>query len=56
MVINNMIQKGPINASEVTNAHTMFGANRASTSGKTVQQNPDRVVMDCVAVFREFLK
>ena len=56
MVSNNMIQNWPINASNVTNDHTIFGTNLAGTRGKKVRQNPDRVVMDCVAVPKDILK
>ena len=49
-VSNNMIQKFPITASEVTNNHTIFGSKLAGARGNTVQQKPDRVFMDYVAV------
>ena len=51
-----MIQIFPIFASDVTNAHTMFGPNLASTRVNTVRQNPDRVVMYYVAVPKDFLR
>ena len=54
-VSNNMIQKFPINASDAPNDYTMFGPKIYGTRGKTVRQNPDRVVMDYVALYKEFL-
>ena len=51
-----MIQNFHINASDITNAHTMFVPNLAGTSVKTAQQNPDRVVMYYVDVTKYFLK
>ena len=45
MVRNNMIQNFHIIAPDVTNAHTVFGPNLASTRGNKVQQNLDRVVV-----------
>ena len=56
MASNNMIQKFPITASEITKTHTMFDPNLAGTMGKTVHQKLDRAAMDYVAVPREFLK
>ena len=35
-----------MNASGVTNSYTVFGTNLAGIRGKTVQQKPDRAVMD----------
>ena len=56
MVSKNMIQNCPINASGVTNAHIMVGTNLSSTRINTVQQKLDRVVMEYVAVHKDFLK
>ena len=56
MSINSIIQKFIITASSVTNAHVMFGPNLAGTRGKTLQQNPDRVVTDYVDVPKDFLE
>ena len=56
MASNNMIQNSPITAYDVTNTHTMFGLNLTGTRGKTVQQNPVRLVMDCVAIPNDFIK
>ena len=50
----NIIQNRPIKASDLTNSHTMFGPNLSSKRVKTVRQNPDRVVMDCVSVLKYF--
>ena len=51
-----MIQNSPINASDISNAHTIFGTNLFGTRFKKVRQNPDRVVMDYVAVPKYLLK
>ena len=56
MASNNIIQNFPITTSEVTNSHTVFDRNLTGTRGKTVRQNPDRVVMGYVAVPKYFLK
>ena len=56
MVRNNIIKNFPITDSDVTNSHTMFGPNLASTRVKTVRHNRDRVMEDYVAVTRDFLK
>ena len=56
VVRNNMNQNYPITASDITNAHTMFGTNLAGTRGKTMQQNTDRPIMDCVVVTKDFMK
>ena len=56
MVINNMIKHFLITANDVTNPHTMFGPNIDGTRWKKVQQNPDRVAVDYVALPREFMK
>ena len=56
MVKKNMIQNGPITDSDVTNNNPIFGPNISGNKGKKVQHNLDRVVMDYIAVHREFLK
>ena len=56
MVSINMIQNFPITDSDVTNVHTIFGSNLSCTRGKTVWQNLDRMMMDYVAVPKDFLK
>ena len=56
MVRNNMIQNCPITASDVTSSQNMFGPKLTGTRGKTVQQNMDIVVMDYVAVPKDFIK
>ena len=56
MVSNSMIQNCPITVYDVANTHTMFGPNLSGTRGKTAHKNPDRVVMDCVAVPKYVLK
>ena len=51
-----MIQKFLITASDITNSHTMFSPNLTGTKGNIVQQNPDRVAIDYVAVSKDFMK
>ena len=51
-----MIQNLPITASDITNDHTIFGSNPAGARGKTAQQKPYRLVMDCVVVPTNFIK
>ena len=53
-VSNIMIQNFPIIASAVINSHTMFVPNLIGTMYKTVQLNPDRVVMDYIALPKDF--
>ena len=50
-----MIQNFPINASDVTKSHTMFGPNLSGARFKTVQHITNMVVMVYVAVPRIFL-
>ena len=54
MVSNNMIQNCPITDSDGTNSHTKFDSDLADTRFKKMQQNPERVVMDYIAVPREY--
>ena len=49
MASNNMIQNFHITAYDVTNDHTMLSPKLSGTRDKTVQQKPDRVVMDYVS-------
>ena len=56
MVKKYMIKNFPINISDVTNSHTMFGQNLAGAKRKSVRQIPDRVVTDYVDLPREFSK
>ena len=51
-----MILNCPINSSNVTNNHTMFGTNITGAKGNTVRHKPYRVVMDCVALLKYFIK
>ena len=51
-----MMQNCPITTSDVNNTCTMFGPNLAGTRGNTVQQNLERVVMDYVAVLKDFIE
>ena len=54
MVSNNIIQNCPITDSDIPNAHTIFGTNLNGTRVKTMQQKMDRVVMDYIAVPKDF--
>ena len=56
MLRNNLIQNCPINVSDVTNDCAMFGINLDGAWGKTVQQKPDRVVLDYVSISKDFVK
>ena len=56
MARNNIIQNFPINASDITNDQTIFVPNLADTRVKTVQYNPDMLVMNYVAVPKDLLK
>ena len=51
-----MIQNWSTTASGVINHHTIFGPNLGGTRGKTVRQNPDRVVMYYIEIPKFFLK
>ena len=51
-----MIQNFPITASCITYSHKMFGTNFSGNRDKTMQKNPDRVVMDYVSVPKDFIK
>ena len=51
-----MILNCPINSSNVTNNHTMFGKNITGAMGNTVWHKPYRVAMDCVALLKYFIK
>ena len=42
--------------SDVTKSHTMFGPNITSNRGNTMRHNLDRMVMDYVALSKDFLK
>ena len=50
MVSNSLITNCPITSSDVTNVRTMFEPDLASVWGKMVQQVPEPVVTDYVAV------
>ena len=50
MVRNNLISNCPITSHDVTNARMIFGPDLASIRGKTVQQAPEPVVTDYMAV------
>ena len=56
MMSNNIIQNFLIATFGVTNDQTIFGTNLSGTRGKTLQNNPYRVVMDYVAVPKDFMK
>ena len=51
-----MIQNWPINASEVTDAHAIFGPRLDGSMVNTAQHNPYSMVMDFVDVPKVFLK
>ena len=42
-------------ASDVTNAHSIFGPNRPGLRGKTVRQRPERVETEYLGIPRDFL-
>ena len=50
-----MFQNCHITASDATNAHTMFAPNLLGTRGEILRHNLDRVVMDYVAVPKDFI-
>ena len=54
MVIKNMIQNCPITASDTTNDHTLFGPNLSVIMSNTVWKKPNRVLMEYVAVPKNF--
>ncbi len=51
----NMLKNCPVTNKDICNAHNIYGPGLASIRGKTVRQEPKRVVTDYVEIPRQFL-
>ena len=56
MVSGECIDNCPVIASDVTNARTIFGPNRAGLRGKTVRQRPERVIPEYLGIPKDFYR
>ena len=54
MVSGESLDNCPVVASDVTNARTIFGPNRAGLRGKTVRQRPERVIPEYLGIPKDF--
>ena len=54
MVSSKIIDNCYVVASDVTNSRTLFGPNRPGLRGETVQQRPERVILEYLDIPRDF--
>ena len=56
MVSSKTLDNCSVNASDVTNARSIFGPNRPGLKGKTIRQRPERIEPEYVGIPRDFYK